>query len=65
YNGPEEIHIIGQEAFIYYPEGIGRSKLTNTLLEKKLKTAGTARNWNTILKLQQMMEVSTVNRNVL
>ncbi len=56
YSGPEEIHIIGQEAFIYYPEGMGRSKLTNTLLEKKLKTAGTARNWNTVLKLQQMME---------
>lgn len=56
YAGPEEIHIIGKEAFIYYPEGMGRSKLTNTLLEKKLKTAGTARNWNTVLKLQNMME---------
>jgi uncharacterized protein (DUF1697 family) len=56
YTGPEEIHIIGQEAFIYYPEGMGRSKLTNTLLEKKLKTVGTARNWNTVLKLQKMME---------
>jgi uncharacterized protein (DUF1697 family) len=56
YAGPEEIHIIGQEMFIYYPEGMGRSKLTNTYLEKKLKTAGTARNWNTVLKLQKMMQ---------
>jgi len=56
YTGPEEIHIIGKEAFIYYPEGQGRSKLTNAFLEKKLKTAGTARNWNTVLRLQQMME---------
>ena len=56
YTGPEEIHIIGQEAFIYYPEGQGRSKLTNTFLEKKLGTAGTARNWNTVLRLQKMME---------
>ena len=56
YNGPEEIHIIGQEAFIYYPEGMGRSKLTTALLEKKMRTAGTARNWNTVLKLQKMME---------
>lgn len=56
YSGPEEIHIIGREAFIYYPEGMGRSKLTNTLLEKKLKTVGTARNWNTVLKLREMME---------
>ena len=56
YTGPEELHIMGQEVYIYYPEGIGRSKLTNTLLEKKLKTTGTARNWNTILRLQKMME---------
>src|SRR5215469_3934367 len=44
YAGPEEIHIIGKETFIYYPEGMGRSKLSNVFLEKKLKTAGTARN---------------------
>jgi uncharacterized protein (DUF1697 family) len=56
YTGPEEIHIIGKEAFIYYSDGQGRSKLTNTFLEKKLKTAGTARNWNTVLQLQKMME---------
>lgn len=56
YTGPEELHIIGQEAYIYYPEGMGRSKLSNTFLEKKLKTAGTARNWNTVLRLQQMMQ---------
>jgi uncharacterized protein (DUF1697 family) len=56
YTGPEEIHIIGQETFIYYPEGQGRSKLTNTFLEKKLKTVGTARNWNTVLRLQKMIE---------
>ena len=56
YSGPEELHITGQEVYIYYPEGIGRSKLTNTFLEKKLKTMGTARNWNTVLRLQKMME---------
>jgi uncharacterized protein (DUF1697 family) len=56
YSGPEELHIIGQEVYIYYPEGIGQSKLTNTFLEKKLKTMGTARNWNTVLRLQKMME---------
>ena len=56
YSGPEELHIIGQEVYIYYPDGIGRSKLTNAFLEKKLKTMGTARNWNTVLQLQKMME---------
>ena len=56
YTGPEEINIIGQEVFIYYPEGMGRSKLTTAFLEKKLKTLGTARNWNTVLRLQKMLE---------
>ena len=54
YNGPEEIVILGKEAYIYYPEGMGRSKLTPALLEKKLGTSNTARNWNTVLKLQEL-----------
>ena len=55
YNGPEEIFVIGKEAYIYYPTGIGTSKLTNTLLERKLKTVGTARNLNTLLQLRKRM----------
>ena len=55
YVGPEEFYLIGQELYIYYPNGIGRSKLTLTLIEKKLKTSGTGRNWNTILQLQKMI----------
>ena len=31
--------------------GIGRSRLTNTLIERKLGTRATGRNWNTVLKL--------------
>jgi len=42
--------------YIYYPNGIGRSKLSGSFIEKKLKTVGTARNWNTILKLQELMQ---------
>lgn len=55
YVGPEELFILGQEVYIYYPDGIGRSKLSHSLLEKKLKTVGTARNWNTLLKLQELL----------
>lgn len=56
YVGPEEIHILGKEMYIYYSEGMGRSKLTNNLIEKKLKTIGTTRNWNTVLQLQKMLQ---------
>jgi uncharacterized protein (DUF1697 family) len=57
YSGPEEFHVVGQEMYIYYPTGIGQSKLTGALIEKKLETVGTARNWNTVLKLQSMCRV--------
>ena len=56
YAGPEELFISGKEMYIYYPDGMGRSKLSPGLLEKKLKTVGTARNWNTILQLQKLLE---------
>ena len=46
--GPERVRAVGREAFIVYPDGIGRSRLTNT---EKYMGRGTARNWNTILKL--------------
>lgn len=54
--GPEQVQIDGKIAYIVYPEGIGRSKLTNTLIERKLATRGTGRNWNTVLKLAAMGE---------
>ncbi|MFL5704214.1 MAG: DUF1697 domain-containing protein [Ktedonobacteraceae bacterium] len=57
YAGPEEIFIIGKEMYIYYPNGIGRSKLSLSFIEKKLKTFGTGRNWNTILQLQKLIQL--------
>ena len=55
YVGPEEVFINVRELYIYYTDGIGRSKLSGSFIEKKLKTLGTARNWNTILQLQELM----------
>ncbi|PYV08398.1 MAG: hypothetical protein DMG07_25950, partial [Acidobacteria bacterium] len=49
--GPELVRAQGRQAYIVYPSGIGRSRLTSTLIEKKLATRGTGRNWNTVLKL--------------
>ena len=49
--GRERVEVEGKQAYITYPDGIGRSKLTNVLIERKLGTRGTARNWNTVLKL--------------
>ncbi len=49
--GPEMVEMRGPEIYLYYPDGIGRSKLTNAVIESKLDVAGTARNWNTLEKL--------------
>ncbi len=53
--GPEVVRAAGKQAYIVYPAGIGRSRLTSTLVEKKLATRGTGRNWNTVLKLAALV----------
>jgi len=49
--GREAIEAVGRELYITYPDGIGTPKLTNAVIERRLKTRGTARNWNTVTKL--------------
>lgn len=50
HKGPERISVQGREAYVYYPAGIGDSKLS-----LKILGPGTGRNWNTVLKLQGML----------
>jgi uncharacterized protein (DUF1697 family) len=51
HKGPEMIEIRGPEIYLYYPDGVGRSKLSNAFIEARLNLAGTSRNWNTLNKL--------------
>jgi uncharacterized protein (DUF1697 family) len=53
---PEELHLIGRELFIYFPNGMGRSKLPWSRLDKFLQTAGTGRNWNSVTKILEIAE---------
>ena len=52
YEFNSEKYII-KDSIIYsvYPNGVGRSKMTNNFFEKKLKVSATSRNWNTVNKL--------------
>lgn len=54
--GPEVVRARGKQLYVVYPAGIGTSKLTNAVIETKLGTRGTARNWNTVLKLAELLE---------
>lgn len=49
--GPEIVRADGMHAYIVYPDGMGRSRLTNALIDKRLGTRSTGRNWNTVVKL--------------
>ncbi|GAB3227234.1 DUF1697 domain-containing protein [Glycomyces halotolerans] len=52
---PEEAHTLGREVWVYYPTGIGKSKLDRTPFWKPLgKAAVTARNLRTVQKLRDM-----------
>jgi uncharacterized protein (DUF1697 family) len=49
--GPETFRADGKQLYVVYPAGIGDSKFTGALIERTLGSRGTARNWNTVLKL--------------
>ena len=55
---PEHCTVVGKDLFLYLPDGIGRAKLS-VAIEKARKASkggdpGTARNWNTVLKLVEL-----------
>ncbi len=52
--GREVVKAVGPQAYIVYPDGMGRSRLTPAILDKYLGR-GTARNWNTILKVKDAL----------
>ena len=51
---PEVLIVKGTEVYLYCPNGYGKSKLSNTYIEKKLGVVATTRNWKTVLKLDTL-----------
>lgn len=52
---PDQFEVKGREIYVRYPNGQGRSKLSLDYFERVLGVAGTARNWNTVTRLLEMM----------
>jgi uncharacterized protein (DUF1697 family) len=52
--GDDEVAVKGTEAYLHLPNGYGRAKLNNMLVEKQLGVVGTARNWRTTQKLSEL-----------
>ena len=53
---PDELVVKGREVYVHYPNGQAKTKVTNDWLERTLGVRGTARNWNTVLKLVELTE---------
>jgi uncharacterized protein (DUF1697 family) len=60
--GREVVRAEGRQAYVVYPDGVGRSKLTAALIEAKLGARGTARNWNTVLKLAAILATAPASK---
>ena len=50
---PDEVAIIGREAYLHTPNGMGRTKLVPAVM-KRLGLAGTTRNWRSTSKLADL-----------
>ncbi len=51
----EKFLVSGREVYLYCPNGYGRSKLSNSFFERKLKVSATTRNWRTVNVLYKMI----------
>ena len=51
---PDEFKILNKAIYLYCPNGVAKTKLTNSLFEKKLNQTATNRNWNTVNKIYQI-----------
>nr|WP_255626544.1 DUF1697 domain-containing protein [Phyllobacterium sp. KW56] len=51
--GPEQFEIRGRVLYYYTPQGVSNARL-HPKIEKTLRVAATARNWNTVLKLAHL-----------
>jgi len=48
--------IVDQAMYLHYADSAGNTKLSNAVIEKKLKLTATSRNWKTIKKLIELSE---------
>ena len=52
----ERFKVAGKEIYTWHPNGQGQSRLREALWKLPLRGAVTTRNWNTVLKVTEMLE---------
>ena len=53
----ERVRLVGDALWVHYPGGSGTSKLSPSLFDRLVGSPVTARNWRTVLKLQEMLRI--------
>ena len=53
---PARLVIDGRELYAWYPDGVQRAPLAKLLVDERLGVVSTARNWNTVTKLLQLLD---------
>jgi uncharacterized protein (DUF1697 family) len=53
---PAQLVVHGREIYAWYPEGVQRSPAAKLLDDRKLEVVSTARNWNTVTKLLELLD---------
>lgn len=56
HDGSETIKSSDNVLYVYFPDGMGRSKLANKTLGQIIKISSTGRNWNTMTKLLALVD---------
>ncbi len=53
---PDEFAVRGREIYLRLPNGVARTKFTNSYFDRVLQTPTTFRNWRTVRKLAEMAQ---------
>lgn len=53
---PDELCMEPREYYIYFPIGMGQSKLPAAAITRAIKASGTGRNWNSVTKMLEIAE---------
>ncbi|MBX7098718.1 MAG: DUF1697 domain-containing protein [Myxococcaceae bacterium] len=51
----DEFRVVGSHLYVNYAGGVAKTKLTPQYLDSRLETMCTARNWRTVLTLQELL----------
>jgi uncharacterized protein (DUF1697 family) len=53
---PAQLVVGGRELYAWYPDGVQRSPAAKLLDDKRLGVVSTARNWNTVTKVLELLD---------